>query len=110
MACDGALIPAINDYASPLKLFDSLCAGVVTLAPDQPNLRENVRDGDNGLLFRAGDVDDLAARLRTVVGDRESAARIGAAGRQRLLDARWTWAGNADRVVEVFEGLRGGRA
>lgn len=110
MACDGALIPAINDYASPLKLFDSLCAGVVTLAPDQPNLRENVQDGDNGLLFQAGDVDDLAARLRTVVGDRESAARIGAAGRQRLLDARWTWAGNADRVVEVFEDLRGGRA
>lgn len=109
-ACDGALIPAINDYASPLKLFDSLCAGVVTLAPDQPNLRENVRDGENGLLFRAGDVEDLALRLGTVVSDRASAARIGEAGRRSLLESRWTWAGNADRVVEVFEGLRGGRA
>ncbi|MCK5940778.1 MAG: glycosyltransferase, partial [Planctomycetes bacterium] len=105
MACDGALIPAINAYASPLKLFDSLCAGVVTLAPDQPNLRENLTDGDNGLLFRAGDADDLASKLAQVVQDRDAARRIGARGRSSLLEHRWTWAGNADRVLEVFEGL-----
>ncbi|MFN3240190.1 MAG: glycosyltransferase [Planctomycetota bacterium] len=107
MACDGALIPAINAYASPLKLFDSLCAGVVTLAPDQPNLRENIEHGENGLLFAAGDADDLAAQLRRVVADRELSQRIGAAGRRSLLERRWTWAGNADRVLEVFERLRG---
>lgn len=108
MACDGALIPAINAYASPLKLFDSLCAGVVTLAPDQPNLRENITDGDNGLLFEAGDADDLADKLRRVVTDRQLARRIGDAGRRSLLDSRWTWAGNAERVLEVFGSLSGG--
>ena len=109
MALDAALIPAINAYASPLKLFDSLAAGVVTLAPDQPNLRENLRDGENGLLFRAGDADDLFARLHAVVGDRDRARRIGAAGRDSLLAHRWTWRGNAERVLEVFESLpRGG--
>ena len=35
LAFDVALIPAINDYASPLKLFDSLAAGVATVALDQ---------------------------------------------------------------------------
>ena len=105
MACDGALIPAINPYASPLKLFDSLCAGVPTLAPDQPNLRENLSDGETGLLFRAGDVEDLAAKLATVVRDRDAARRIGEAGRRRLLERRWTWEGNAERVLEVFESL-----
>ncbi len=105
MACDGALIPAINPYASPLKLFDSMCAGVPTLAPDQPNLRENLSDGETGLLFRAGDVDDLAAKLATVVRDRDAARRIGEAGRRRLLERQWTWAGNAERVLEVFASL-----
>jgi len=109
MACDGALIPAINAYASPLKLFDSLAAGVVTVAPDQPNLRENITDGDNGLLFAADDPDGLAGQLQRVVGDRELARRIGAAGRQSLEDNRWTWAGNAERVIEIFAALpRGG--
>lgn len=109
MACDGALIPAINAYASPLKLFDSLAAGVVTVAPDQPNLRENITDGDNGLLFAADDHDGLAAQLQRVVGDRELARRIGAAGRKSLEDKHWTWAGNADRVLQIFASLpRGG--
>lgn len=110
MACDGALIPAINAYASPLKLFDSLAAGVVTVAPDQPNLRENITDGDNGLLFRADDPDGLAAQLQRVVGDRQLAARIGAAGRKSLEDNRWTWAGNAERVLEIFASLPKGGA
>ena len=110
MACDGALIPAINDYASPLKLFDSLAASVVTVAPDQANLRENIVDGESGLLFAAGDADGLAAQLLRVVADRGLAQRIGANGRQSLEQNRWTWAGNADRVLDVFRSLSSGGA
>jgi glycosyltransferase involved in cell wall biosynthesis len=109
MACDAALVPAINAYASPLKLFDSLAAGVPTLAPDQPNLRENVVDGENGLLFAAGSVDALAAQLQRLVGDRAFARRLGAAGRHSLEQHDWTWAGNAARVVRIYEQLAGGR-
>lgn len=110
LACDGTLIPAINDYASPLKLFDALAAGVVTLAPDQPNLRENVRHGENGLLFRVGDVADLVDQLRRLCSDRAFAARLGAAGRAALERERWTWRGNAERVLAIAAALRGGRA
>ena len=105
LACDGALIPAINAYASPLKLFDSLAAGVPTLAPDQPNLRENVQHGHNGLLFRPGDVDDLVQQLRRLCGDRVFARQLGAAGLQSLRDRRWTWTGNAERVLAIAEAL-----
>lgn len=109
MACDGALIPAINEYASPLKLFDSLAAGVPTLAPDQPNLRENVRHGENGLLFAPGSADALAAQLARLLQDRVFAVRLGEAGRRSLLQNRWTWAGNAARVAAVYERLREAR-
>jgi glycosyltransferase involved in cell wall biosynthesis len=108
LACDGALIPAINAYASPLKLFDSLAAGVPTLAPDQPNLRENLVDGETGLLFQPGDVADLTRQLKALVTDRERARRIGAAGRARLEAERWTWAGNADRVAAIARQLLAG--
>ena len=36
-AFDAGLIPAINPYASPLKLFEALAAGVATVAPRQGN-------------------------------------------------------------------------
>ncbi|MCR9247843.1 MAG: glycosyltransferase family 4 protein [bacterium] len=105
LACDGALIPAINDYASPLKLFDSLAAGVPTLAPDQPNLRETIVDGENGLLFTPGSAESLTAGLLRLVQDRAFAAQVGARGRESLERERWTWAGNAERVLAVYEHL-----
>lgn len=105
LACDGALIPAINAYASPLKLFDSLAAGVPTVAPDQPNLRENLQHGRNGLLFTPGSVDALAAALGELVGNRAYAQALGRAGQQSLLQQQWTWAGNAARVAQIARTL-----
>lgn len=105
-AFDAALIPAINPYASPLKLFDSLACGVPTVAPDQPNLRELLTDGETGLLFAPGDGDALAAALLRLCRDRALARRLGAAGRSLLLSRRWTWDGNAERVVAAYEELR----
>jgi glycosyltransferase involved in cell wall biosynthesis len=105
-AFDAALVPAINPYASPLKLFDSLAAGVVTLAPDQPNLREILTDGVNGVLFAQGSADALAGRLRALLDDPAAARRLGAAGRASLLANRWTWDGNAARVAAIFAALR----
>ena len=104
-AFDAALIPAINSYASPLKMFASLAAGVITLAPDQPNLRERIDDGRNGILFTPDSAASLGDKLAAVVADRAGARQIGLAGQRDLIERRWTWAGNAQRVVETFEGL-----
>ncbi|MGE0141757.1 MAG: glycosyltransferase family 4 protein [Planctomycetota bacterium] len=104
-AFDAALVPAINPYASPLKLFDSLAAAVPTIVPDQPNLREIVRDGVNGLLFQPEDAASLRAALERLYRDRDGARAIGRRGRQELLDLDLTWRGNASRVVAAFESL-----
>ncbi|MCC6669835.1 MAG: glycosyltransferase [Planctomycetes bacterium] len=101
--CDALLVPAINAYASPLKLFDALAAGVAAVAPRQPNLEEVLRDGEDGVLFPPGDAAGLAERLRWLVDDRTRAVRLGAAGRASLLAHEWTWRGNARRVVRAFE-------
>ncbi|HZN39357.1 MAG TPA: glycosyltransferase family 4 protein [Planctomycetota bacterium] len=107
LACDGALIPAINEYASPLKLFDALAAGVPVLAPDQPNLREYLKHGETALLFRPGDSGDLAQQLHRLVHESGLARALGQAGRRTLLQQRWTWAGNAERVLAVCARLEG---
>jgi glycosyltransferase involved in cell wall biosynthesis len=105
LACDATLISAINDYASPLKLFDSLAAGVPAIAPDQPNVRESVRDGATAVLFSPGNAGHLAAQLERLVRDRSFAATIGAAGRAWLIENDWTWQGNARRVVDAWRSL-----
>ncbi len=102
-AFDYALVPAINTYASPLKLFDSLAAGIATVAVDQPNIHEVIEDGSTGLLFPSGDVAALAAQMWRFTEDVEFARSLGKSGRQSLVENDWTWSGAAKRVVAAFE-------
>lgn len=104
-AFDVALIPAINGYASPLKLFDSMAAGVATIAPDQPNLRETVDDGVHACLFDPRSPNAFAERLAQLVADAAMRKRIGAAGAARLRERNYTWDGNAERVERVASDL-----
>src|SRR5262249_34635663 len=70
-AFDVALVPAINAYASPLKLFEYMAAGLAVVAPDQPNLREVLVDGAHALLVPAVDAVALRAALVRLAGDAE---------------------------------------
>ncbi|MCA8941408.1 MAG: glycosyltransferase family 4 protein [Planctomycetes bacterium] len=102
---DVGMIPAINPYSSPLKLFDYFAAGVAAIAPDQPNVRESVTDAENGILFAADDGDAFGSRLAAALGDLDRTRAIGRAGLDRLLERDWTWRGNARRVVAAYEEL-----
>lgn len=106
-AFDVALLPAINPYASPLKLYEYLAAGLAVVAPDQPNLRECLVDGDNALLVPPGDGSALAAALARLAGDAALRSRLGERARQTIVERDLTWRGNARRVVEAVERLRG---
>ena len=50
---------------------------------------------------KAGDVDSLAAAIRRGLDDPEARDRIGAAGRQRVMD-RWTWKRCAEMTVDQY--------
>ena len=68
-------------------------------------------DGQTCLAVPPGDADALAVALEQVLGDQELRARLGAAGRQRVL-ARFTWARAAEATAEVYRAAieeQGGR-
>jgi glycosyltransferase involved in cell wall biosynthesis len=102
-AFDVALVPAINPYASPLKLFEYLAAELAVIAPDQPNLREVLSDGENALLVPPGEVDALRAALVRLSEDHTLRARLGAAARATIANRDLTWTGNARRVHAALE-------
>jgi glycosyltransferase involved in cell wall biosynthesis len=63
--------PVENFYFSPLKLFEYLAMGKPVVASDVGQISEVIRDGDNGVLFEAGNVRSLAAALTRVATDDE---------------------------------------
>jgi glycosyltransferase involved in cell wall biosynthesis len=103
-AFDVALVPAINAYASPLKLFEYMAAALPVIAPDQPNLREVLTHGDDALLVPSGDEGALRAAF-VKLAEPGLAVRIGAAARATIERGDYTWQGNARRVVAAVEAL-----
>lgn len=98
-AFDVGLVPAINPYASPLKLHEYMAAGLPTVAPDQPNLREVLTDGEDALLVTPGDGPELIEALARLASDPALRERMGAAARRTVEERELTWRGNAKRVL-----------
>lgn len=105
-AFDVSLVPAINPYASPLKLHEYMAAGLAVIAPDQPNLREVLVHGENALLVTPDDGDALLEALRRLVQDEELRARLGEGASRTIVEDDLTWRGNARRVVRAVEDLK----
>ncbi len=98
-AFDVVLVPAINPYASPLKLHEYMAAGLASVAPDQPNLREVLTDGADALLVAPADGEALRSALARLARDPALRASLGARARATVRERDLTWRGNARRVA-----------
>ena len=68
-----------------------------------------VRHGENGLLFRSGNADDLCACLRRVYDSDAERIRLAQAGYETI-SREWTPAVSAERFLELSDALLAGRA
>jgi glycosyltransferase involved in cell wall biosynthesis len=67
--------------AQSLVCLEAQASGRALLASDIPAAREIVRDGETGLLFPTGDVEQLAARTVALAGDARLRRAIGVQAR-----------------------------
>jgi glycosyltransferase involved in cell wall biosynthesis len=105
-AFDIALIPGVTSYASPLKLFEYMALARPTVAPDTPNIREILADGEDALLFDPRDEHAFAAAILRLAQDEDLRATLGAAARASLSARGLTWANNAGRVAALIRSIR----
>lgn len=87
-------------YFSPLKVVESMAAGLPVVASRVGALDDLVAHGVTGLLCPPGDPTSLAEALGDLAADPGRCARMGAAGRARAL-AEHTWDAVVDRVLAL---------
>jgi glycosyltransferase involved in cell wall biosynthesis len=92
-------VPSLYEGFS-LPAVEAMACGTALVTTDAGALPEVVGD-DAGLRVRAGDVGELTAALARVLDDPALAARLGAAGRQRVL-ASYTWRATAERTADWY--------
>ncbi|HJO27224.1 MAG: glycosyltransferase WbuB [Planctomycetes bacterium] len=102
-AFDIGLVPAINPYASPLKLHEYMAASLAVIAPDQPNLREVLTAEEDALLVPPGDGEALATTLERLARDPALVRSLGEEARRTVETRELTWDGNARRVCAAVE-------
>jgi len=68
---------------SPLLLYNALAMGKPAIASDLGSQPEIVGHDLHGLIFRAGDVDDLARKMLRLAGDTSLRRQMGEAGRRK---------------------------
>lgn len=105
MAFDIALQTALVPYASPLCLFEYLALGKAIVAPDQPNHHEVLVPGVDAQLYRPEVAGDLERSIDALVSDPGLRARLSDGARAKMATGRFTWRGNAQRVVEVMQAM-----
>jgi glycosyltransferase involved in cell wall biosynthesis len=99
-----AVVPSLYEGFS-LPAIEAMACGVPLVATTGGALPEVVgEDGDTALLVPPGDSDALAGAIRRALDDPELRDRIGAAGRQRVIE-RWTWRHTATGTVEQYRAL-----
>jgi glycosyltransferase involved in cell wall biosynthesis len=96
-----AVVPSLYEGFS-LPAIEAMSTGICVVATDGGALPEVTgQDGETVLQCRAGDVESLTAALRRGLDDAELRARVGAAGRQRVVE-RWSWRHCAAQTVEQY--------
>ena len=99
-----AVVPSLYEGFS-LPAVEAMACGVPLVATTGGALPEVVGTHDEtGLLVPPGDPDALAGMLLRACGDADLRARIGAAGRTRVLD-KFTWRATALGTVENYRAL-----
>jgi glycosyltransferase involved in cell wall biosynthesis len=104
-----AVVPSLYEGFS-LPAIEAMACGVAVVATTGGALPEVVgNDGETGLLVTPNDPEALAGAIARLLDDPELRARLGAAGRERVI-SRFTWGVTAAGTAECYKALlRGDR-
>ena len=110
--CDVAVVPSIFPEAFGMVAAEAAAAGVPPLVSRHSGLAE-VAAGIEAeyppehahlVAFETGDAVDLAAKLRELLALPAAERRALGLAARRAVEARWSWARIAERLLEPFEG------
>lgn len=92
----------------PITLLESMSCGTPVVAPDVGAINRIVTDGEDGLIYEPGSVEELQECLLQFHDEPELRVEMGKRARQRALDF-FDWADRARRLKALYTDLLEGR-
>ena len=105
-SCDVVVIPSLvmpcgRTEGAPVVCIEAMTAGRPVIASRAGGLAEIITDGENGLLFDAGDHNSLREKLRLIINDASLRRRLSRNGLQTATGYHWSKIGERfSRVIK----------
>jgi PEP-CTERM/exosortase A-associated glycosyltransferase len=96
----------LTELVTPLKPLEAMAQGRLLAASDVGGHRELIRDQETGVLFRAGDVEALAAKVIDLLVDRRRRGELRASAR-RFVETERNWTSSVARYRQPYYRLTG---
>lgn len=94
----------LTDLVTPLKPLEAMAQGRLMVASDVGGHQELIDDGKTGVLFRAGQADDLASKIVGLLQDESGWDGMKRNGRA-FVESERNWAASVARYRGVYGGL-----
>lgn len=83
--------------------IEANACGTLVVSANVPGLRDSVKDGDSGLLYEYGNIDDLSNKLTSVLQSDELLKKL-SQGALKWAKS-FTWNDSANRMLSILESL-----
>jgi PEP-CTERM/exosortase A-associated glycosyltransferase len=94
----------LTELVTPLKPLEAMAQGRLFVASDVGGHKELVRDGETGILFKAGNAEALAAAVLHTLDRHEQWPRLRQQARQ-FVETERNWRNSVARYVPAVQGL-----
>lgn len=94
----------LTELVTPLKPLESMAMGKIVVGSDVGGIRELITRGENGLLFKAGDVDELTRLLIELVFKKKDLGGISKRAIE-MVRAKHNWESAVKKYVPVYNRL-----
>ena len=78
-----------------------MACGKPVIASNLPGVRGVFKNGEQGLLIKPNDIDDLKEKLSRIISNDKLAQRLGQSARE-LVEKNYTWEKAADKLNIIY--------
>lgn len=102
MAASNIFVLASFSEGRPNVILEAMAIGTPVIASNIEGVRELIRDGENGLLFEAGNSQHLAECIDQLASNSGLRARLSRTARQFIIEKGLLWNATAGHYLELY--------
>ena len=100
-SCDMVVLPSYGGEAFGIVLAEAMACNKPVIGSKTGGIPEIIVEGENGLLFDIGDVEQLSERINLLYQDRNVCRNLGVDGRM-IVEKKYTWEKVADTYLKLW--------